>query len=366
MHKFSQVIVVALVLAAVGARAEILEQILVKVNGEVLTKTELEQRQLRFLRDRTDLSQTASEAELKRVIAEITPQILVDAVDEMLLVQRGRELGAKMTEEQFKGILDNLKKDNNFTTEEQFQAALKQEGMTMDQLQKMFERQTLITRVEQQEVMSKISVTEDEAQQYFTAHPDDFKTQPGITLREILISVPEEKGGVNVGKDEEAKAKADALRARALKGEAFEKLAAENSDAGSKANGGLIGPISREELAPDFQKLIDPLKPGQITSIVRSRQGYQFFKLESRTESDRLTFDQARQQIGDRIGGEKRTGELEKYLAKLREQAIIEWKNDELKKAYEQGRAARAAQKAKGLNGGLIRGSGRDGSSDPA
>lgn len=341
------IVAIALVLAAVSLRADILEQILVKVNGEVLTKTELEQRQLRFLRDRTDISQTASEAELKRAIAEITPQILVDAVDEMLLVQRGRELGARMTEEQFKGILDNLKKDNNLTTDEQFQAALKQEGMTMDELRKMFERQALITRVEQQEVMSKISVTEDEARQYFAAHPDDFKTQPGITLREILISVPEEKGGVNVGKDEEAKAKADALRARALKGEAFEKLAAENSDAGSKANSGLIGPISREELAPDFQKLIDPLKPGQITSIVRSRQGYQFFKLESRTESDQLTFDQARQQIGDRIGGEKRTAELEKYLAKLREQAIIEWKNDELKKAYEQGHAARAARQAK-------------------
>jgi len=264
-------------------------------------------------------------------------------VDEMLMVQRGRELGQTMTDEQFRTILENLKKDNNLTTEDQFQAALKQEGMTMEDLRKMFERQSLISRVEQQEVMSKINVTEDESRQYFEAHPDEFKTQPGITLREILIAVPDEKGGVNVGKDEEAKAKADALRARALKGEAFEKLAAENSDAGSKANGGLIGPISRDELNPDFQKLIDPLRPGQITAVVRSRQGYQFFKLESRTESDRLTFEQARQQIAERIANEKRTGELQKYLAKLRDQAIIEWKNEELRKAYEQGRAARAA-----------------------
>jgi peptidyl-prolyl cis-trans isomerase SurA len=348
MHKLKRLfVVVAIALgASVAARAEILEQILVKVNGEVLTKTELEQRQLRFLRDRTDVSPTASEEELKRAIAEMTPQILVDAVDEMLMVQRGRELGQTMTDEQFRSILENLKKDNNLTTEEQFQAALKQEGMTVEDLRRMFERQSLISRVEQQEVMSKISVTEDEARQYFEKHPDDFKTQPGITIREILIAVPEEKGGVNVGKDEEAKAKADALRARALKGESFEKLAAENSDAGSKANGGLVGPISRDELNPDFQKLIDPLKPGQITPIVRSRQGYQFFKLEMRTESDRLTFDQARPQIGERIGSERRTGELEKYLARLREQAIIEWKNDELKKAYEQGRAARAAQRA--------------------
>ena len=347
MRKGLLVFVVGFVLASVGTSAEILEQILVKVNGEVLTKTDLEQRQLRLLRDRTDIGPTASEEELKRAIAQVTPQILVDVVDEMLLVQRGRELGQTMTDEQFRLSLENLRRDNNITTDEQFQVALKQEGMTLENLRKMFERQLLISRVEQQEVMSKINVTEDEARQYYERHPDDFKTQPGMTLREMLIVVPEEKDGVNVGKDDDAKAKADALRVRALKGESFEKLAAENSDAGSKANGGLIGPIRHDELAPDFQKLIDPLRPGQITQVVRSRQGYQFFRLELRTESDRLTFDQARQQIGDRIGNEKRTDELEKYLAKLRDQAIIEWKNDELKKAYEQGRAARTAQRAK-------------------
>jgi parvulin-like peptidyl-prolyl isomerase len=86
------------------------------------------------------------------------------------------------------------------------------------------------------------------------------------------------------------------------------------------------------------------LRAGQITTVVRSRQGWQFFKLELRTESDRLTFEQARPQIADRIANEKRASELEKYLVKLREQALIEWKNEELHKAYDQGRAARAAK----------------------
>ena len=110
---------IAFVVFTVGVRAEILEQLLVKVNGEVLTKTELEQRQLRALRDRSDINPSASEDELKRAIAAITPEILVDIVDEMLLVQRGRELGQTMTDDQFKSILDNLKKDNNLTTDEQ-------------------------------------------------------------------------------------------------------------------------------------------------------------------------------------------------------------------------------------------------------
>ena len=216
--------------------------------------------------------------------------------------------------------------------------------MSINDIRRKIERSVIINRVLQVEIMSKINITEEEARSYFDSRPDDFKTQPGITLREVLISVGLEQGGINVGKDEEAKAKAEELRARAAKGESFEKLAAEHSDAASKANGGLIGPISREELAPAFQQLIDPLKPGQITSVIRSRQGYQFFKLEMRTESDRLTFDQAKGQIQDRIANEKREGELKKYLESLRQQAIIEWKNEELKKAYEQGLEQRAQE----------------------
>ena len=51
-------------------------------------------------------------------------------MDELLLIQRGRELNYALGDAQFKDILDNIKKSNNMTEEAQFQAALKQEGMT--------------------------------------------------------------------------------------------------------------------------------------------------------------------------------------------------------------------------------------------
>ena len=68
-----------------------------------------------------------TDAQLRKALAEVTPELIVNAVDEMLLVQRGRELGYKMGDEQFKSILENIKKDNKIETDEQFQAALKQE-----------------------------------------------------------------------------------------------------------------------------------------------------------------------------------------------------------------------------------------------
>ena len=53
----------------------------------------------------------------------------------MLLVQRGKELGYTLTDEQFKNIIENIKKENKIESEEAFQAALKQENMTMAELQ---------------------------------------------------------------------------------------------------------------------------------------------------------------------------------------------------------------------------------------
>src|SRR5438067_12334039 len=131
---------VVLGIASTGVlRAEIIEQILVKVNGEIFTKSDLEQRQVAALRQKgqaLDLKSDPNNVQLRKALDEITPQIIVDAVDEMLLVQRGRELGYKLSDEQFKSVVDNIRNENKIESEEQFQAALKSENMTMAELRR--------------------------------------------------------------------------------------------------------------------------------------------------------------------------------------------------------------------------------------
>ena len=96
MLKRLTVTAVALGVLAVstGIHAEILEQVLVKVNGEIITKTEFEARQVAELRNRPELANASpASLELQKAIAEITPDLILSAVDELLLVQRGRESG---------------------------------------------------------------------------------------------------------------------------------------------------------------------------------------------------------------------------------------------------------------------------------
>src|SRR5690349_24599409 len=106
----SQVAVVLVVFAAAAAslRADIIEQVLVKVNGEIITKTELESRQIAALRQRNPNLRPESEEALKAALAEVTPAVIVGAVDEMLMVQRGKELGFTMTTERFNSIVENI------------------------------------------------------------------------------------------------------------------------------------------------------------------------------------------------------------------------------------------------------------------
>jgi parvulin-like peptidyl-prolyl isomerase len=261
----------------------------------------------------------------------------------MLILQQGKERGYRMSDDQFKGILERIRKENRLDSEEAFQNALKQEGLTLAELRTQMERQMIVSRV-QGDAVGKVGVSEEEERAYYDQHAGEFTTPASLTLREVLVAVPEStvpgpagvaQPAVNVAADEEAQQKAEAIRARAVAGEDFAQIAAAESDAASKANGGLIGPLNQSELAPALKDLLAKMKPGDITGTLRTPKGYQILKLEGVTPAKVLTAEEAHDQIADRLFEQKRIVEIKKYLVKLRAQAIIEWKNEELRKAYE-------------------------------
>jgi len=274
----------------------------------------------------------------------VTPAVIVDAVDELLLMQRAKTLGLAVTDEQFNGVLDSIKKDNKLDTEQAFQAALKDSGMTLPQLRKMLEKNILISQIRQREVMAHVEITEAEEKAYYAAHTAEFASVPSVTLREIKVTIPTDARGVNAAEVDDARKKAEDIRARLVKGESFEKVATEVSDAPSKANGGLIGPIPKTELAEDLAKIIATMKVGEFTQVIPMGGGFEIFKLDSTIESTTLTFEQARDQIADKLAGQQQGAAMRAYVKKLREQALIEWKNDEIHKAYDAGVAEQDKQ----------------------
>ena len=249
-----------------------------------------------------------SDAELAKTLAQVTPQAIVTVIDEMLLMQRATELGLSVTDAQFNQVLESIRKDN-----------------------KIESRGSIRGRAEERRHDARAA--EADAQQ-----ADAHRTGPAARnrrphrcdrgrrarlLRRASLRVRNdaerdasrdsgERDGRS-GKKVQASARStmharrpQAIRARIVKGEPFEKVAAEVSDAPSKANGGLIGPISRDEMNEELLKMIAKMKVGRSRPVMNTATGAQFFKLESSIESTTLPFESARARIADRLTSARR------------------------------------------------------------
>ena len=334
-------------LAAVGqfrVSAEVLEQVLVKVNGDILTKTELEAKQIAALRSRintaVDAEAMKNDETLKKMIAEVTPKILVETIDEMLLLQLGKEKGIHVTDQQFKEWVADIRKGQNLEDDQKFKQALAQEGMTMDDLRRNFERQVTVYRVQQDEVGQKLQITEEEARLYYLQHQSEFVEPATVTLREISVEIPTAtkggQAGINVAQDDAAQTKAEEIRARVMAGEDFAKVASEVSAAPSKGNGGLIGPIATKELSTAMKDLLTKMKPGEVSQPIRASKSFQIYKLEKMTTPTTQPFESVRDLVAEKVYGARQQSEIKRFLGRIRGQALIVWKNEELKKAYDE------------------------------
>ena len=319
--------------------AVVLERILVKVNGGMVTQTDLERAQIDALRARGAPPET--DAELQRVIQEITPDLLVNSVEELLLVQRGRDLGYSLSDEQFQEILDGIKEENNMDDEQLVAALQADEGMTLPALRVVMERNMLVGQVRQVEILGRVTITDTEASQYYDTHLEEFTEPATVTLREILIAVPEQAGALNVARDDQARTAAEAARVRILAGDDFGQVAMEVSDAASKTNGGLIGPIALADLAEWVRERIETLEVGAVGDIERTVAGYQILKLTSATQPTPTPFGDVREGILNNVFNERRLRALDEYLIKLRDDALIEWKDEGLKSLHDESLAKR-------------------------
>jgi peptidyl-prolyl cis-trans isomerase SurA len=312
----------------------IVERVLVRVNGEIFTQSQLTQRQIDALRAmERDPSMT-----LEQQVEEITPDLLVEAVDELLLVQQGRELGITFSDQQFQTALENIKKSNGLD-DAGLDRVLEQEGLTREQLRQRFEQQFIIQGVQRSEIGPSMTITLEEQRQYYKAHADQFMTPDQVTLRELLIAVPTRmengKEVFAVADETAARTEIEALRARLVAGEDFDAIAKEHSDSATQASGGLVGPVNVADLSTDLQNLVNQLEPGEVSDPVRVARGFQIFKVEARSRPELRPFDEVRREIENAIRNERIGPETEKLLTRLRAQAVIEWKDETLKALYE-------------------------------
>src|SRR5215472_9374236 len=242
---FSRYAVIAVSMLAVCAAADnppikVVEEIAAKVNGDIITRGELTKKrsELESEAKRQGLSGTR----LQEAVNEVASNALRDEIDQLLLVQKGKDLSINVDADVTRRLAE-IQVQQKISDPDKFQAFIRENtGMSYEDFKLQMKNQMLTQRVIGQEVMRNVIIPETEMQKYYEDHKSEFMRKDSqVFLSQIVISTE--------GKTPEqvavAEKKAKDLVARAKKGEKFSDLARDNSDDVETAkNGGQIGPMT--------------------------------------------------------------------------------------------------------------------------
>lgn len=310
MKRLSLLLLPSLLLATPSSgRAEIVERVIVKVNGDIITLSDFEARQVMAIQ-----AAGIGPDKIESYLRDHNAKILQDAVDDLLIVQRADELEIHLPPEAINGVIENIKKENHITTDDELRTQLRREGMTFDDLKRNVSQTYLKRAVLQRELERKVAPTEEEIRSYYEGHKEEYTWPATVQLQEIRI--PAETPG--------ARARAVEVVTRARAGEDFGELARSFSAAGP-ANGDL-GVVSLKELSPAVQKAVAPLQVGEVSDPVAGPEGFSVFKLLQRAESTVTPLDDVRNKIRSQLMDVKGNEAYDKYVEELRKNAIIDVK----------------------------------------
>jgi peptidyl-prolyl cis-trans isomerase SurA len=308
--KPSRAVLALSVVLAAPLRAEVLERVIVKVNGAIVTQSEFENRQVAAV-------QTAriGPERIEAFLRDNNARILQEAIDELILVQRADEIGIKAKKEYTDDVIDSIRKENNIADEEALKAQLRREGMTLSDLRRNIERSLLRREVLRREVEPKVALTDADVRAEYERRREEFTKPAQVRLLEILVA----------GEAPDPRAEAQEILARARAGEDFAALARERSKAPSRAAGGDLGLLALRELAPSVRQTAERLKPGEISEPIAGTDGSQrILKLVERSEAGVQAFDDVMAELRRQMSEKRFASIYEDYLKELRQKAIID------------------------------------------
>jgi len=263
--------------------------------------------------------------------------VLRDLIDQKLLLDKGKELGITGDTELIKR-LDEIRKQMGAGSIDDLEKAAKDQGVSFEDFKDQ-QRSLIVSReVIGREVGGRLHITDDEVQAWYKAHQADLSSPEEVDLSEILISTqtkqPESKDKDKANaplpedpaKVAEAESKAQQIYLQLRAGDKFEDLAKKDSQGSTANQGGELGPFKRGELAKEFEDKTFSLKPGEYSDVLRTRQGFIIFKVNSHHQAGIPPIKEIDEKIRQAIYVDKLEPASRAFLTKLREEAYIEIK----------------------------------------
>ena len=312
---FFCVVVSPLVVPAHGA--EIVDRIVAVVNDDIITLFELN-RSIKPYEDKIYALGYPEEKE-RKMLFKVREGVLNQLIDKKIEDQQIKRSNIKISEEQIDQTIERIK-GKNFFTDEDLRHALAKEGLTMEAYRENIKEEILRTRLVNLEVKSKIVITEEDISAYYEKHVDTYGGKQKYHLRNILITIPM---FADESKKLEIREKLDEILNKLNAGESFETMARNYSESSTAPEGGDLGLFELDSLSPQLQKTIKGMKPGEVTPVLETDQGYQIFFLQEILKTSGKSLKEVSPEIQRILFEENADKKYQEWIEGLRKQSVI-------------------------------------------
>jgi len=292
---------------AMASSPMLLDRVVAVVDKEVITWSEL----YRAMEFESGMDfRKVSEAEKKKIFKDNEANFLDTLIDRRLQLQAAKKLDISVSNEELQQAIEGIKKKYNLSDKD-FYESLKAEGMTIEEYKKRLSEQILLSKVVNQQVRSKIIVSEEELNDYLSKNRGS-----SYRIRQILIKrLKDRDRGSMMAKAEEA--------IRRLKaGEDFSSVAFSISEDPSAKLGGDLGTIKKEQLGKEFLDVISRMKVGDISEPFWTDKGLHIIKLDESIEARNQ--EELKEMARKKLFENKFNEAYKAWIRSLRERAFVE------------------------------------------
>lgn len=248
-----------------------LDRVVAVVNDEAITFYELRERLVTVVRQ---LRQRGTPLPAREVLEK---QMLDRLIVERVQTQFAKEVGLRIPDAELDGALRRIAESNRLALAD-FRGALERDGIDWSRFREEIRGEMVIARLREREVESRIVISDGEIDNYL-AHPEQANQAAVMVLGHIVIRVPEQVDPLRLSI---LRSRAEEALARIRNGQDFAQVAASFSEAPDALSGGMIEPRTLDSLPTLYAEAVANLKPGEVSSILRSPAGFHIIKLVER------------------------------------------------------------------------------------
>jgi len=303
---------------ALYAAGEVREEVLVVVNNHIITLRNFQQA---VEEGSAALYREFTGKELDTKLHTAREKILQGLVDNFVIQDKAADLGIVIPDDNIRAYVESVKKQNNFTSDADFERALKGTlGIDLPEYLKREKEELLKQEVLRREVFSKIAVEDQELKAYYEEHKEDYRLPGRFRIRELVVS----KGGTSA-ELAAARAKVATIEAALKQGASFESLVKQYSNAPSQSTGGDLGWLPKGVLRQEIESAALALKPGQVAQPVETDTDIYLVQLTSSELDNFKPFNEVAAEIRRKLQEPKAETAIDSYIQGLRIRANIRY-----------------------------------------